>query len=436
MISGAARQFKDWSCYYRLFDGKRININGLFKSIFLKSVDTLKDKEYVVVHMDDTVIKKTGRKVFGAKWRRDPLGPPFSTNFIWGQRFVQLSMALPVGESLIGPSKAIPINFIHCPSPEKPGNNADQQQLEHYAEMLKQQKLNKIGADNIISTRQILDDNGHKDSKLVVCVDGSYTNITVLKALPKNTTLIGRIRKDAKFNKPVEHQNSVGRNKIYGEALPTPEQVRKSDLFEWQSVNAFAAGKYHDFDVKVVKDILWKKAGKDHRLCLIVIRPLSYRLTKKSKLLYRQPAYLICTDNNMDIQKALQFYLWRWQIEVNIKEEKSLIGVGKAHVRQKEITANLPAFLTVIYATLLLAHILATKDKDNESMTYLPRPKWYPHKNLQTPTAGDLVNNFKTQLYCRATGLNFNHFVNHNLSSRSTQNGKKHIIYGHFFARA
>ena len=38
-----------------------------------------------------------------------------------------------------------------------------------------------------------------------------------------------------------------------------------------------------------------RKAGQLHDLQLIVLAPTPYRLSQHSKLLYRQPAYLICT---------------------------------------------------------------------------------------------------------------------------------------------
>jgi hypothetical protein len=58
-------------------------------------------------------------------------------------------------------------------------------------------------------------------------VDGSYTNEAVMKKLPANTILIGRIRKDCRLYLPPEPSpKGKGRNKVYGEVLPTPEQIR------------------------------------------------------------------------------------------------------------------------------------------------------------------------------------------------------------------
>jgi len=47
----------------------------------------------------------------------------------------------------------------------------------------------------------------------------------------------------------------------------------------------------------------------------------------------RQPAFLICTDPEMSLEELLQDYLWRWGIEVNFRDEKTLLGTGEAQVR-------------------------------------------------------------------------------------------------------
>lgn len=92
-------------------------------------------------------------------------------------------------------------------------------------------------------------------------VDGSYSNETVLKGLPERTTLIGRIRKDAKLNELPKLNQGAGRNRVYGEQLATPEEIRQSEEYPWQEVMAFATGKIHSFNVKVVKEVRWRKSS-------------------------------------------------------------------------------------------------------------------------------------------------------------------------------
>lgn len=414
LLTSCGKIFEDWSADYRIFQRDRMQIPHLFEVVRKEVIDQLADQQRVYAHMDDTLLRKTGKKIAGTAWRRDPLGPPFHNNFIWGQRFIQLSISLPESQGP-SPARAIPIDLFHAPTIKRPQKSDSQACWEDYKEKQKQAKLSKQGVERIKVLREQLDQDGAKEKQLVVSVDGSYSNETVLKALPPRTTLIGRIRKDTVLNAIPEESSGAGRNRVYGQLLPTPEQIRQSDQYPWETVAAYAAGKQHDFKVKVIKGIRWRKAGKKN-LQLVVIRPLAYRLTKHSRLLYRKPAYLICTDPDMEIDKLLQAYLWRWGIEVNFREEKTVLGCGQAQVRTLEAVEKVPAFIAVVYAMLqLAAHKVSTLPKNNR----LPRSKWYPERNASRPTTGDIINQMRSQIYAQGMQINFTHFVNLHSTMRS-----------------
>lgn len=433
MITSSGHQFVDWSSAYRLFQGNRINIDSFF-SVIIKSLLNNKfcsnqDKN-IYSHMDDTLVKKTGRKIFGTSWRRDPLGPPFHTNFIWGQRFLQLSISLPEkqGQSR---SRAIPVDFYHAPTVKKPGKNASEEDWNNYKGDKKKTNLSLQGIERIRVLRENIDKEGLTDRQLVLSVDGSFTNENVLKNLPGRVTLIGRIRKDTSLHQLPDYENSVGRKKVYGELLPKPEEIRKSEQYPWQEVEAFAAGKNHKFNIKVINNIRWRKAGQ-RNLKLVIIRPLAYRLSKKSRLLYRKPAYLICTDPELEIEKLLQAYLWRWEIEVNFREEKTLLGCGQAQVRTKDPVEKLPAFIVAVYSLLqLAAHRVKLKRNSNQ----LPGAKWYPNKKDKRETTGDILNAFRAQLVAKSMDINFYDFVNLQYSLRSKKYFVDPIHSAYFYCR-
>jgi len=429
-LAASGNQFVDWSGAYRLFSKSRVDVSKIMNVVQSNVLQETGCLPYVVAHMDDTVIKKTGKRIPGNAWRRDPLGPPFHTNFIWGQRFIQMSLALP-REGKIGQSRAIPVDFHHCPTVVKPRKTAEKEQWEVYKEEKKTAKLSRQGSDRIALLRKTLDDQGYKDKELVVGVDGSYTNKEVLKKLPQRVTLAGRIRKDAKLHALPELQPGSGRKRVYGAQLPTPEEIRQSDQYPWQQVEAWAAGKIHKFDVKVVRDIRWRSAGPQN-LTLIIIRPLGYRLSKGSRMLYREPAYLICTETGLGIEDILQAYLWRWEIEVDFRVEKTLLGCGQAQVRNPNSAEILPAFVAAMYGLLHLASHRATS-KPNTFM--LPRPKWYPKKNEKRITTGDLLNNLRAQLWAKATQLNFSDFVNKQMYIPSLRNTKTCNVSAAFYMR-
>lgn len=404
-LTACGDQFKDWTYAYRLFRGDRMDIAGIF-GVIRRKVIGLSDsaQRYVFAHMDDTLLRKRGKSVFGGRWMRDPLGPPFQANLVWGQRFIQISLSLFEKLGTVQ-ARAVPIDFHHCPSVKKPGKSGAESDWEQYRETQKKTKLSVIGADRIRLLRENLDQDGYQDKQLVVSVDGSYTNEAVLKKLPERTTLIGRIRKDSSLYLPPEVSSSgKGRKKVYGDSLPTPEQIRQSTEHPWISVKAWAAGKIHDFDLKVIPIVRWRKAG-NKDLKLIIIRPVSYRKTAKSRLLYREPAYLICSDPEMVLDTLLQAYLWRWEIEVNFKDQKTILGCGQAQVRSRDACQKVPAFLTAAYSMLLIASSKAKKQE-------LPRPKWYKASKSIRTTTGDLINQFRAINWAYNSKINFSDFVN------------------------
>lgn len=408
MLSASGNQFKDWSAAYRLFKGERMKLDELFGSI-RKQVVLLNGSQqrHIYAHMDDTLLRKRGKKIHGTGWMRDPLGPPFASNFVWGQRFIQISLSL-LEKDTFGPSRAIPVDFVHCPPVQKPSKKATQQEVAVYRERQKKEKMSAVGIQRIINLRNKLDDDGHASTKLVLSVDGSYTNETVLRQLPANVDLIGRIRKDAKlYQLPEPSTGQRGRKRSYGPELPTPEQIRQDNTIPYQPVEAWAAGKMRTFDVKLVKNIRWRKS-KDRNLMLIIIRPVSYRLTKKSKLLYRNPAYLISTDQNTDIRLLLQAYIRRWEIEVGFRDQKTLIGCGQAQVREKNAVQKVPAFISACYGMILLASHITNLTQNK----ILPGPKWYKNQQKSRVTTGDILNRLRTERWVQSVNINFSDFVN------------------------
>jgi hypothetical protein len=196
--------------------------------------------------------------------------------------------------------------------------------------------------------------------------------------------------------------------------MPTPEEIRQDTSIPWQTVQAYAAGKRHDFDVKSVTGLRWKGTG-EQDVRVVVVRPLAYRPKKGAKLLYRNPAYLLCTDTELPLEQLLQSYLWRWEIEVNFRDEKHVMGVGEAQVRTKAAVESVPAFICAAYSFLLLASM-----KANCSVFSLPRPKWYPAKPTDRCSIQQLIALFRTQLWGLAIKKNKTHFVTTNTPNTNT----------------
>ncbi len=118
--------------------------------------------------------------------------------------------------------------------------------------------------------------------------------------------------------------------------------------------------------------LCWPKVTQARPLRLILIRAAGYRLRQGSKLLYREPAFLITTDLTTPAAELIAAYLARWEVEVNFRDEKTLLGVGQAQVRNEQAVARAPAFLVAAYAMLLWSNIRVFGDRRTQAFARLP----------------------------------------------------------------
>ena len=137
----------------------------------------------------------------------------------------------------------IPISFLDASTPRKPAKTAPPEQLELYKEHMKQRNLNTLAVQGLGQLQEErAAENAGTAPHLRVVVDGSYTNKNMLRHLPENTTLIGRIRKDARLSAKPDTRPPADAERIYGDDLPTPEQIRQDPNIPWITVRARASG--------------------------------------------------------------------------------------------------------------------------------------------------------------------------------------------------
>jgi len=412
-ICATGRQFVDWSADYRLCSRSPWNPHQLFDPIFDRLPALLASPSApVIAALDDTLCKKTGRHIPGVGMARDPMSPPFHVNLCYGLRFVQVSLLVrPIQAP--GAARALPVRFDFAPPACKPKKNAASEAHDAYKKEKKLRALPLAGLAAITSVRRSLDERAETALRqLIMSGDGSYTNKAVLRDLPPRTTFIGRIRKDAKLHLPLPEREGaiVGRPRLYGPQAPTPEQILKDDSIPVVHIHCFAAGQLREIPVKVFGPVYWRKAGVDLPLLLVVIKPLGYRLCIGSKLLYRQPAFLICTDVNLDLQVLVQSYIYRWEIECNHRDEKSLLGVAQGQVRSPQAVSRLPQLQVAGYSLLLLASLLSSGFQ--RTADYLPLPKW--RSQAARPSLLDLLNLLRHQIFARGVDtpvVSFDHFA-------------------------
>jgi hypothetical protein len=86
--------------------------------------------------------------------------------------------------------------------------------------------------------------------------------------------------------------------------------------------------------------------------------------------------------------------LGRWEIEVNFRDEKTLLGVGQAQVRHPESVCRAPIFLVACYGMLLWSSIYLFGDRRTEA--FAPLPRWRTDEPNR-PSTRDLIRLLQQQ---------------------------------------
>lgn len=389
LVCALGRAQQDWSADYKIFSRSRWQADRLFDPVLQEFLRRYPQGPLPVA-FDDTKLAKTGKKIATAFWQRDPMSPPFRANLMYGLRFVQGSLLFPHDREGDFAPRGFPIRFQEAPRLKKPGQRASPEEQQRYRLLHRQQNLSTQTRDLIRKLRQRLDEQGAASRPVLAALDGSFCNQTLFKTDWDRVQLLARCRKDARLCFPA----APGLRRKYGTEIFTPEQVRQAARWRWRHARIYFGGAWRRVRYKQVRGVLWKRGAGRRPLRMIVLAPTPYRPSPHARLAYRQPAYLLSTDRTSSARLLIQTYFDRWQIEVNHRDEKSLLGIGQAQVRSTRSVSRHPAFAVASYSMLLLAAL----------QTFGPgRPSDYPalpgwRKNARRASLLDLLSLLRQEI--------------------------------------
>ena len=109
----------NWHKEYRLYTHRRWSPRLLF-DVLLAKAHALCPTDYVVAGLDDTHLPKTGKRIPGVTYGRDPQSPAFHVNLRRQLRFIHVALLLPLYQAGATAARALPIRFEHAPPAPKP----------------------------------------------------------------------------------------------------------------------------------------------------------------------------------------------------------------------------------------------------------------------------------------------------------------------------
>jgi hypothetical protein len=380
---------QDWSADYRLYARACWQTADLFQPILHRALPWCRGR-YVTVAIDDTRLRKTGRRIQTAFYQYDPLSPKFRYNLMFGLRFLQVSLLVPLYRHHKASPRSLPVRFEEVPAVKRPRRHADQASWDAYRSVVKKQNLSQRAIELLRGLRESVDQSGARQKCVLVVGDNSFCNRTLFTAAMERTAVIARARRDVKLCK----RAPAGSRCFYDSIRFTPDEVRQDDSIAWRKARVFYGGEWRTMRYKEIREVYWRTGCRKQRLRLLVVAPIPYHVPGRRKKGYRDPAYLLTTDMRGTVRELLQGYADRWQIEVNHREEKDTLGVGQAQLRSPRSVPRQPAFVVAAYSALLLAGLLAYGPSRNQH--YQPLPKW--RRSADRPSCLDLISLLRKEM--------------------------------------
>jgi len=306
-------------------------------------VTTFAPRGPLIVGIDETIERRRGAKIAAAGIYRDPVRSSHS-HFVKvsGLRWICLMLLVPIPWA--GRAWALPFLTVLAPS-----ERAMHRQHRRFKPLTTwaRQMLRQVHR-------------WYPDRPLVAVGDRAYAALDLLNAVRAHTTVVARLRLDARLFAPPPacergQPRKKGRPRVVGARLPNLSVVRDAPATQWRPLTIDHWYSAQARQVEIVSDTaLWYSTG---------FPPVPIRWT-----LIRDPAgtfptqALLCTDLAAEPLQILSWFVLRWQLEVTFHEVRAHLGVEtQRQWNALAIARTTPALLGLFSLVTLLAHAQFTR---------------------------------------------------------------------------
>jgi hypothetical protein len=290
--------------FYNFFSRTAWTVHDLAHHLAVAIVVALNPRGLLYLVVDDTLLHKRGKHVYGLGWFRDAVASTAKRVAIAsGNHWVVIGLAICIPRT----------NKIYC--------------LPIYA------KLHLAGNNRpseATLAKEMLQDllGWFPDRKLVFVGDGAYSAGNLLADLDPRVTYVGVMRADAAIYDPLvpkQPKSKPGRKATKGPRLANPkEAVKKADgnrrgqgPWTWQTVKATCYGVTRKLRVLSFQAVWPEVRGLLPILVVLVRDPLGKFDDK----------YLFTTDVNAELSWVISTFSRRWSIEVAFKASKQVMKI-------------------------------------------------------------------------------------------------------------
>jgi hypothetical protein len=312
--------------------------------------------ERVVLALDDTLGRHTGKHIRAASMHHDPL---LSTRtkavFHWGHVWVVLAIVVRIPAWQRSFSLPVLVRLYR----------SEKLCIKENRPFSKKTEL----AAALITLLSI----DFPDREFVVVADSAFGNASVLKPLPSNVHFVGRSRLDAAlFSQP--RQKRMGRPRVKGERVPSPA-ARARSSFGWTPLEVEVHGKRVTVQVKVF-DALWYIVAGGRELRFLIVRGWPG---------HDHADVLFSTDLSLTAVEMISTYCLRWSLEVTFHEAKVKLGFEDPQNRTERAVQRTAPMALWVYTLTVVWYVSAGQRLRSARLPSFP---WY---RKTTPAFSDML---------------------------------------------
>lgn len=323
----------------------------------------------IVLAVDGSVFRRSGRRVHGTSWHHDSSAAP-GGGFKFGNCFVVVGLVVRIA-ALGERAWCLPVLFrLWLPTPKptearpNPSKRPSQQELA-------------AGLVAKVAER-------YPEGRIDIVGDSAFA-CKAMAPVSDRVTLTSRLRSNAVIHAPKPAPTGKrGRPRVKGRRLGTPAEIAaRAKPSEWRRLQVPGRG---DVEALVVEGLWYSVFGPRAVRVVIVREPgdvEGYRIA------------LISTDLEAGVAEIIARYADRWSIEVAFQDAKQTVGVGEARNRVKPAVERTVPFGLLCQSVAIAWYVLNADPAADIDRRRREAP-WYSQK--RDPSMLDILAALRREL--------------------------------------
>jgi hypothetical protein len=323
--------------FYNFFSRAKWQVVGLAHQVAVAVVTALNPTGRLYLLVDDTLLHKRGKRVYGLGWFRDAVASTRKrVATASGNNWVVLGLAVPIP---LCPDCIVCLPLLarlHLPGKGQPS-------------------CPSLAKEMLVTVQSWF-----PERDLILVGDGGYAAAGLLAALPAGVTFVGRLRGDAAVYDPQPARTKVkkrGPKPTKGPRLPSPkEAAQKADRNRngkgswcWQAITVTLYGVERRLKV-VSYVVVWPKVLGLRPIRVVVVRDTDGKM---------EDVYLFTTEVTAALTWIVTTFGWRWSIEVSFKASKQVMDIEGPHHWCQGSIERLAPWVWLMQSSIVLWYLTA-----------------------------------------------------------------------------